>query len=220
MKTRLKQTIIPSIFAAALLCAPALKASYVFNVDLNTAALAGAPNGPFFLDFQLNEGSDLSEMTTVSISGFTFTGGSPTGSANITGSASGDIGSTVTLTASDPSSDYTELFQGFTAGTTDVNFNVTLPQQFTGLTPAQLNVAILDSETNNPQIDTNAPDTVSLVTAPILSSYSLSNIGAYSSTDNPAGVTATVTAVPEPSSIAMFGLGLAGMLCVLRRRRA
>ncbi len=220
MKTNIKKTIIPCLFAGALLCAPALKASYVFNVDLNTAALTGAPNGPFYLDFQLNEGSDLSEMTTVTVSGFSFTGGSPTGSANITGNASGDIGSAVTLTAADPSSDFTELFQGFTPGTSDIKFNVTLPQLFTGLTPTQLDVAILDSETNNPQIDTNAPDTVSLVTAPILSSYTLSNIGAYSSTDNPAGVTATVTAVPEPSSIALSGLGLAGILYVLRRRRA
>ncbi len=56
------------IILLASLCAglyaPASQAGSIsWQVDLDTSALAGSPDGPFSLDFQLNQGSGLATNT-------------------------------------------------------------------------------------------------------------------------------------------------------------
>lgn len=204
MNAPIKSNIAKLALALALLCSPLLKAAnFNFHIDLDTAALNSAPNAPFFLDFQLNEGSG-SLTNSATLSNFTFDGGSAAGSPSIFGNATGSLGGTVSLFDS-PASPFNEFFQGFTAGTTGIHFDASISQNSPGATPDGFAVAILDSEPGFPQIATNAPDGVSLVSLGIKAANSLADVGVYGST-LPAGVTATV--IPEPSDVAAF-LGIA-----------
>lgn len=214
---KLKHALLLITGVAALYCSPNLLAQTAnFQIDLDTTSLVGAPNSPFFLDFQLNKGNGTLN-NTATLTNFVLTGGTPNGSANLFGNASGNLSSSVTLSDSS-ASPFNEFYQGFTAGTTHLKFNLALTQNSPGATPDEFSAAILDSEGGNPQITTNAPDTVSLVVVPIGSSISLATVKTYSST-SPAGVTSTAAAVPEPSSMAAFVVGLATLIG-LRFKRA
>jgi hypothetical protein len=216
MNRQTLSTFVKLAVGAAVLAGSAAKAdNFLFHVDLNTAALVSAANGPFFLDFQLNQGTGTLS-NTVALSNFTFTGGSASGSASLFGNASGNFGSGFSLVDS-TSSPFNEAFQGFTASTTDIQFDVSVTRNSPGSTPDAFIVSILDSEAGNPQITTNAPDSVSMVALNIGTNNTIANVGAFTSTA-PAGATATVTAVPEPSSFVAMAGGI-GMLLGFRRKR-
>ncbi|MGC3988201.1 MAG: NF038129 family PEP-CTERM protein [Chthoniobacteraceae bacterium] len=204
------------LFAGLLVSAQkAEAANFTFHLTLNTSALASAANGPFYLDFQLSSGG-ASATNTVTLSNFSFAGGSATaGTVNTNGTASGSLSSSVTLSDSS-SSPFNEFYQGFSLSTSSISFDVTTTQSIVGTTPDGFAVSILDSESGNPQIYTNAPDTASLVLLNIGSSNKLSDVQTYSST-SPVGVT-TVAAVPEPSAFLCL-LGGAALLAVARPRR-
>jgi hypothetical protein len=186
-----------------------------FQIDLNVAALVAAPNGPFFLDFQLNQGSG-SLINSVTLSGFTFTNGGVSESASLFGNATGSMAGSVNLFTS-AGSPFNEFFQGFSAGTTNIHFNISITENSPGATPDQFTLAILNSQAGNPQIGTNAPDGVSLLTLPITNLMTLANVATFSST-SPGGVTATAS-VPEPSAFFAFLTGLV-VLVGFRWRRA
>jgi len=208
-------------FLLAAFAAPVAKAdTFNFHLDINVANLVGAPNGPFYLDFQLNEGNGTTPSNTITLSGFTFTGGSAAGSATVlNGTASGNFGSSIILSDSS-SSQFNEIFQGFSSGTTDIQFNVSISQNSFAVAPDNFLVTILDNENPNQPIFTDAPDTLSLVSVNLSSANTLADVDTYSSTDpTPTGVTATATAVPEPTSL-MALLGGAGVLWSFRRSRA
>ncbi|MBV9657122.1 MAG: NF038129 family PEP-CTERM protein [Verrucomicrobia bacterium] len=191
-------------------------ANYTYHVDMNVGALSTAPNAPFFLDFQLNAGGNNGASgNSVTLNNFVFTGGAATGSANTSGNVSGSLGAGLTLTLN-TNNPFNEFYQSFSTSTTDIQFDVSSTQFGAGISPDGFAVAILDSEANNPQIATNAPDTVSLLMESINGSVSMANVATYSST-NPTGVTAS--AVPEPSTTALMLLGGCGGLVALIRRR-
>ena len=205
-----------SVLASAclLLSSHASHAAITFHVDLNTAALTGNWAGPFYLDFQLNDGSGtFAGVNTLSITNFTLTGGTPTGSAILAGGATGALTSSVTLT--DGANAINELYQGFTDGTTKIGFDVNLTTVSDPSAPDEFTVAILDNTTG--QILTNDPLQLSLVAAAIGSSLTIGGVQTYSSLAPTAGVTATVTPVPEPG-VGVCLLGELGMLAGLRRR--
>lgn len=220
MNAHLTRNLTKLAIAVAAMLAPAAThaATFNFHVDLNVSSLAGTPNSPFFLDFQLNEGSGTL-ANSVTINNFLFTGGSATGSPSTFGLATGSMGSSITLN-DNASNAFNEIFQGFTAGTTDIQFDVTLSQNSPGVTPDGFIISILDSEANNPQIATTDFTNSSMVTVPIGAANTLGDVQTFTST-SPAGATATVTpaAVPEPSSM-MALVGGIGCLMTLRRRRA
>ena len=204
------------VLALGLACTPALHAgNFVFHIDLNVAGLIGKPNSPFFLDFQLNQGSSTL-ANNATLSNFTFTGGLPSGSANNSPGSSGDLASSISLTDGG-GNNFVEFNQGFSATTTDIQFNVSLTQN-PGANPDGFSASILDSEAGNPPIGTTAPDTSSLVTVALKSSNSLSDVKTYSSTAPDNGAVATATAIPEPGSVAALVAGL-GVLVMLQRRR-
>ncbi|EDY18037.1 hypothetical protein CfE428DRAFT_4468 [Chthoniobacter flavus Ellin428] len=189
--------------------------NFNFHVDLNVASLVGAPNSPFFVDFQLNEGSGTLP-NSVSLSNFVFTGGSASGSATAFGLATGDMGSTITLN-DNSSNQFNEIFQGFTAGTTDIQFDVSVSQNAPGVTPDGFLVSILNSDTNNPAIGTTDTTNSTMLTLPISAANALGDIQTFTST-SPSGATANVTSpVPEPTTVAAMIGGL-GCLIGLRRR--
>ncbi|HSI15202.1 MAG TPA: NF038129 family PEP-CTERM protein [Chthoniobacter sp.] len=208
-----------AIAVAAMLASTATHAAtFNFHVDLNVSSLIGAPNSPFFVDFQLNEGSGtIPNMVT--INNFLFTSGSASGSATTFGLATGTMGSSITLN-DNSSSPFNEIFQGFTAGTTHIQFDVSLSQNSPGVTPDGFIISILDSEANNPQITTTDFSGSSMITVPIGGANTLGDVQTFTST-SPAGATATVTpaTIPEPSSV-MALIGGVGCLMTLRRRRS
>src|SRR5690349_14032044 len=110
---------------------------------MSTSPLVGNPAGPFSLDFQLNDGSAAGDgNNTAVLSGFFFGSGASLGSASVAGGASGDLGSSVTLTDSGFLNEFT---QGFTPGAT-LQFLLNLSTNVdAGDTPDQFSFAILDS---------------------------------------------------------------------------
>jgi hypothetical protein len=188
--------------------------TFSFHVDVNTSSLVGDPGGaPFSLDFQLiGTGAN-----TATIRNFSFSGGSPLtnppfGPADING-ASGNLGSSVVLT--DAANFFNEFFQGFSAGTREINFDVILTENVAAPTPDAFSMAILDNNALN--IPTTGPGDNLLqvnITSPALS---LSNVQAFTST-TPAGVTAAAS--PEPGTL---GMGIAAALITagwrVRRKR-
>jgi len=217
-----------SLLGTALLAAAMLvsggtsRAAVTYHVGIDTHTLASVAGGsPFYLDFQLSNGGTAGD-NTISVSNFTYTGGSATGSSTILGTASGNIGGTVSLTDTNTPS---ELYQQFTSSTSFIGFDVTSTTNIIGTTPDQLTVAILDAGTypgiaGGPpgQIDTNSLDTLALFTSQISASLAqgtfydnqpFAGTGAYS------GV--VVYAAPEPSRAMLLIGGL--MAGTLRRRR-
>ncbi len=190
-------------------------ANFTYHVDLNVAALLAAPTtGPYDLDFQLNgDGLPAAATNTVTLSNFAFTLGSASGTATTFGNASGSLNSGVVLTLN-AANTFNELYQGFSATTTDIQFDVSSTQKGSGITPDTFLVSILDNSLG--QITTNAPDTVSLVTESINGPVTLAGVHAYQST-SPAGVIANV--VPEPSTWAAATLGCLTLAGVILRRR-
>src|SRR5689334_16903130 len=71
------------------------QAQIAFHLSMDTSVLVGHPAAPFFLDFQLNDGSGANDANnTISLSNFTFGGGTAgPGGALLTGGATGDLSS-------------------------------------------------------------------------------------------------------------------------------
>lgn len=213
MKKQIKHTIAKLAFVAALLCTPLLHADFTFYGTIDTSALSGDPNAPFYLDFQLNKGDGL-VANTITIGNFQFTNGAAVPATGGTfGGASGDLGSSVVLT--DSTNAFNEFYQSFTSTTTSIVFKVTMTQNPGILTPDEFTVAILDSSSEAlPQISTNNPDGVSLISVPITASNTAGDIIGSQSTD-PEGV----TAIPEPSTWAMLSAGAVLVVVVGLRRK-
>lgn len=220
MNAHFTRNLTKLAIAVAAILAPAASPADTFNfhVDLNVSSLFGGANSPFFLDFQLNKGTN-SFANSVTLSNFVFTGGSASGSATSFGLATGSMGASITLN-DDTTNAFNELFQGFTAGTTHIQFDVTLSQNAPGGQADGFLVSILDSQEFNPAIATTDFTSSSMITVPIGAANVLGDVQTFTST-SPAGATATVSqaAVPEPSSV-MAIIGGVGCLMTLRRRRA
>lgn len=203
--------------ASALLLASAVQADeFAFNVDLNTSSLAGNPDGPFSLDFQLNGTAN----NTVFLNNFAFANGTPLGTPSYSsndGSVSGDLGSSVVL--SDATDAFTEFYQGFSAGTTEINFDATfLSTNVNPVTPDAFSVAILDSGLNNIPT-TSFADTLVLLNVDA-TPLTVANVETDSSLAPDAGVTASVTPAPEPGTGLMaLGVGLVALGWRARRSR-
>ncbi len=208
------------LLAMSALASNLSAATFDFHVTLDVSALIGAPNSPFYLEFQLNKGS-TSFSNSATLSNFTFVGGGATGAPmSQFGTASGSLGSSVVLTDS-TASPYNEFYQGFSTGTSSIRFDVSLTQNSPGNQADGFLATVLDSESGNPELYTNAPDTLSLVSVAISDANQLADVGTYQSiAPSPVGVSASVLAVPEPSSILALGSGACTLLCFRPRFRA
>jgi PEP-CTERM motif len=205
--------------AFALLAGSPAHAQSVFSVGLNTSALIGHPAGPFYLDFQLNDGTGLGNgNNTAILSQFNFNGGSFLGPATSFGGVTGSLASTVTLT---DTSAFNEFFQAFTPGSF-LNFRLSLTTNFNAPTPDLFSLSILDGDLFN--VRTFSPgNSDALVIVNLTGPNSIVNTYAGSGVPDQTGATTiafaapSVTPVPEPSAYGLLGAALVGALAWARR---
>jgi hypothetical protein len=213
MRTSLAATAV----AGLLLLGPsqAAGAPLSFQVVVDTAALIGSPGGPFSLDFQLIDGSGLSNgNNTATITNFVFTGAGagPQGSPTLIGGAAGSLGSGVTLT---DTAFINEFFQSFTPGSA-LSFLVTLTDSVEpGPTPDAFSFAILDRDLFN--VPTSGLGDALLLVSLASTPLPFASVQAFEGTGE-ADVAVTATAVPEPASLLLLGSGLAALGARCRRR--
>jgi len=184
----------------------------LFHVTVDTTPLTTSANGPFSLDFQLNDGSGLADgNNTATVSNFTFGGGAATGSPNYLGGVIGDISSSLTLSETTA---FNELFQGFTAGTS-LAFDVAISGNTdAGITPDSFIFSILDSTLGAITTSGSAGQTVQLdITSPILG---VDAVQSYNGTGAYTGV--NVSVVPEPSTNLLALASIFGVLTIRRRK--
>jgi hypothetical protein len=217
--------ILPVCGLAALasMAVPAARAtSLSYWVILNTTSLLSDSNAPFSLDLQLATGSG-NVSNTVTLSNFTFNGGTPAGSANYTdGSESGSFASSVTLTNASANNEFAEQFS---TGVSSIEFKVTETEnteEVTSGTPVddQFNVYLDDNNANTGYfVPSLAPDgSDALLEAPLFENATISSVATYASQSPDAGVVTTAV-VPEPSSVGMLAMAAGAVGFAFRRFR-
>ncbi len=124
---------------------PLAQAGQLYSVSLNTSPLIGNPAGPFYVEFQLNDGSGTGDgNNTVELSNFQFGGSSAVGNpTTLTGGTTGSLTTGVVIT---DSSFFNEFIQQFSPGGI-LSFDLYLiPNLDSGPTPDQFSFAILDNQ--------------------------------------------------------------------------
>lgn len=132
------------LLTAILTLAGTLTAPASMLVSLDTSGLMGNPAGPFYIDFQFNDGTGAND-NLVSITQINLGGGTVLGPAALFGGVSGDLLSGISLTDSDP---FNEFFQPFSPGTF-LSFQLSMTNLFAGPVPDVFGFAILDASLYN-----------------------------------------------------------------------
>ncbi|MGI8743749.1 MAG: hypothetical protein ACR2NN_14465 [Bryobacteraceae bacterium] len=114
-----------------------------YDIGMNTAPLVGHTAGPFSIEFQLNDGSGTNDgNNSALLSNFTFGGGSVVVAPTLTGGATGNAATSISLT---DSSFFNQFIQEFTPGS-KLGFRLALTTNLDiGGAPDQFTLAILDS---------------------------------------------------------------------------
>ena len=208
---RTKALLVSWMSLCCLVTMPA-EADTIFLVSLDTSTLIGHPAGPFALNFQLNDGSGLGDANSTAIlSDFMFHGGTSTGVAATLGGATGDLGSSMTLT----DSSFLNVFSQSFVPASLLTFRLSLTTNAdAGPTPDQFSMAILDS--TGFEIPTSGLYTVgsdAMLTIDIASSgLQIQTFGGdLSRTPFGGGEAINIPApqiVPEPSSLALLSTGI------------
>jgi hypothetical protein len=212
---RNKLALFASAIALSTVTARATQ-TLTFNVDIDTAGLSSElASAPFDLDFQLLYGNSSLAASTVTLSGFNFSGGSATGSPVLLGSATGSLSNSVTLTASSANTD-AEFYQAFLPSVTDISFLATVTEAGPDIgTPTEFTASILDSSLGFPaEIFTTAPDTESLVTLNLNSANTVSDVQTYSGVSSADGST-PLSNVGKVSSVPDGGPTAALLACAV-----
>jgi hypothetical protein len=210
--------LLASAIALSTLSARATE-TFVFNANIDTASLSNElPDAPFDLDFQLSYGNSSLASSTVSLSNFVFTGGSATGTPVLSGTASGNLLNTVSLTASSGSPD-AQFYQQFMSGVTDISFTATVTDNEPDIgTPTEFSASILDNSLGFPaQIYTTAPDTASLITLNVDTEDTLADVQNYAPVSSADGNISLATVPDRGPTAILLGCAVLGLACFGRR---
>jgi len=201
------------VFLGAL---SAKAASITYQVNFDTSSVSGTAG---FLDFQFNPGNNTSFAATAQINGFSPDGGSLSGAPSISGDVTGTLPGTVTF-VNDTA--LNELFQGFNFGS---SFSFQLMLSGAGIGAPNVGatagsifgIGIYDNGQNPVLTDQGA-------TTGFAAEVFLNTDGTVSTTSFPAAPGAGSSAasfspvlVPEPGTIGLLGVGLAGVVLLIRR---
>ena len=195
--------------AIALLATPA-RAVSVAHITLDTSSLIGHPAGPFYLDFQLNDGSGFGDgNNTAFVSAIDFGGGSAVaGTENAFGGVSGSLLSGLSLT---DTSAFNECFQQFVPGAS-LTFDVHLTTNVSGLVPDLFAFTILDADMYN-------IPTTSLGSDPLLS-ITLDGASPTIATFSGTSIAIPAPHVPDHASTGLLVVAaFAGLVACGRRAR-
>jgi len=203
--------IVSAVFASA---------DVIYNVSLSTAPLIGHPAGPFALDFQFNDGSASGDANnTALIRNFSFGTGSPVGAPTFVGGATGNLGSSITLT---DSLFVNHFIQGFNPGAT-ISFQMVLSTNLdSGIFQDQLGFAILDRSGSG--LPTLGPANVFLILnldpgMPTVSTFRSAAFLSPNAGGPPIDIAAPqVSIVPESNSLLLITLALGGIGIATRRK--
>lgn len=215
--------VLAALSVAFAAGAPCASANAIYNVTMDTSALVGNPAGPFYLDFQFNDGSGTNDgNNTVTLGGFNV---AAAGAAMPSGGGTGDLGSSIVLT---DSAFFNEVYQQFTPGST-LQFQLNLTTNVdAGGTPDEFTFAILwgSSLFDIPTINPNGAFLTVDITNPLTITSSASDPTQPLGTDS--GVTIAApsinpqsqsSAVPEPATLWLGCTGFGMLVLVLVRRR-
>ena len=191
------------IFALVLLAAgTAFAIPQTYQVYVNTAAIAGQSG---YLDFQFNPGNNA-QAAFAEVMNFSSSGGSLSGSPVTAGTVNGNLPGTVTIVNTGAWDDY---FEGFTFGN-QIHFSVRLdgpaltsPDGTAG-GGSDFAFSMFAADQVTPLL-TNDPNGFAM-TAKVMTDGTTEAY--YGPSTSP---------VPEPSTFALLGLGLAGA-AVLRKK--
>ncbi len=204
--------------AAWLASAPApARADSVYQVNGDLSALSSGTS--IILDFQFNPGVGSYDAATATVSDFTSSN-LTLGAASPSGGGSGSLPGGITL---DNSTGFNEVYQAASVGPGNASFQFTLT--FSGAAISSPNpgatagtsfgLGILDQNFNPfPVYGSNDPVLLININAG-------SSVPVVSTVITPPILVSTAS-VPEPSSLSLaaIGLSMAGIILVLRRRRA
>jgi hypothetical protein len=198
-------------------------AAVIYDISMNTAPLIGHAAGPFSLEFQLNDGRGIGDANnTATLTNFLFNGGAAVGNSTLTGGATGNLTSGVSLT---DSSFFNQFIQGFTPGSA-LSFRLSLSTNVdSGGTPDEFSFAILDhTGTEIPtlasffdvfvQIDI---DSANPIVRTFATDTSRTPEGGGGSINIAAPTATPVSSIPEPTMLTLTISGLVALFAWKRR---
>jgi len=208
---------VPVVALALCLCGAGLsaRADQLVNVNVNTSSLVGMTNSEVF--FEMTDGSGLGDANnTATMSNFALGGGTVGAGDPFStfGGASGDLGSTVSITDSSPDNQFAQLLTPGASLTFSLNLTTNADA---GAIPDGLFMFIADPSFNSIATTSDPTGNNSLFavtfnpTADLIQNYDPTLVS----------VTAAATAAPEidPASAGGALTLLLGGLAVLRGRR-
>ena len=171
------------------------------TVRVDTSLLVGNSSGPFSIGFQLADGGGTGDgNNAVTVSNFQFGSGSPTGTATVSGTASGNLSSTVAMT---DLSQFNVFTQPFSPGNT-LSFTLNFTNNTDTGTPDEFVFTILDN--------TGTPVPTTGGSALIQINFNSANPTVQTFAGDPtqlmgtgaAGIAIPAPAVPQPSAPLQF----------------
>ena len=215
-----KRRLLAALVTQLLLAAATCHAGIVFTISVDTIALIGHPAGPFYIEFQLNDGSGTGNASNTAVIGsFDFAGGAPVSVPILIGGASGDLSSHVTIKDADF---LNEFIQEFLPGPL-LTFNVDLTTfAEPGPQPDQFSFAILDC--NLIEIPTGGPADALLLAdirdPTVPRSFASDTSRASACGGGPLTVRVLQPAVAEPQTLLLVAVAIAAWWLLRRRALA